>query len=161
MKIINGGLLLLFLLPIIPQKFVYIAPPIELITVQEVSAHEEVIKKTIWTKEEIVKIAENKANKYNISREQMVRVTLCEAPIYNNVYNSEDSQSRLTYSEGQIARHPTWGVVGEREKSFGPAQIHLPAHPTISKEEASDPDFAIDFMAKKISEGKESWWMCK
>jgi hypothetical protein len=33
------------------------------------------------------------------------------------------------------------------EESYGIAQIHLPSHPDITKEQALDPDFAIKWMA--------------
>ena len=40
------------------------------------------------------------------------------------------------------------GVVtdGVREESYGIAQIHLPSHPAVTKEDALSPTFAIDFM---------------
>lgn len=41
--------------------------------------------------------------------------------------------------------HPD--AVGDNGKSFGLAQIHLPAHPDVSKEQALDPDFSIKWMA--------------
>lgn len=46
------------------------------------------------------------------------------------------------------------------EESYGLAQIYLPAHPEILKADALDPDFAIDYMAKKFSTGKASMWSC-
>ncbi len=64
-------------------------------------------------------------------------------------------QSGLTYKAGN-----RWGfAAGTREKSFGLAQIHLPDHPTITKEQACDPDFSVRFMAKKFSEGRQRMWM--
>ena len=49
---------------------------------------------------------------------------------------------------------------GTREKSFGLSQIYLPAHPDVSYEEAINPDFALNFMAEKFSQGKHSLWSC-
>lgn len=49
---------------------------------------------------------------------------------------------------------------GMREQSYGLVQIHLPAHPNISKEEATDPEFAVDFLAKNIAAGHASMWSC-
>jgi hypothetical protein len=46
-----------------------------------------------------------------------------------------------------------------QERSYGLAQIHLPSHPDVSHEEATDPDFAIEFMAKHWDTHK-SWWVC-
>lgn len=105
------------------------------------------------------------ADQYGTSSEQMHRVVRCETPIvtYGGVryYDPEDSQSRIRYTASQIAKHPAWGIVGEREKSFGPAQIHLPDNPGISQAEASEVHFALNFMARALSKG-ESWrWTCK
>ena len=47
---------------------------------------------------------------------------------------------------------------GKREDSWGLVQIHLPSHPEISKEQALQPRFAVEFMAKQFSKGKASQW---
>ena len=44
------------------------------------------------------------------------------------------------------------------EESYGLAQIFLTAHPEITKEQACDPDFALEFMAKNISLGRGNMW---
>lgn len=49
---------------------------------------------------------------------------------------------------------------GVREDSWGLAQIHLPSHPDITKEQAKDPEFAIEFMAKNFADGKQNMWSC-
>lgn len=51
-------------------------------------------------------------------------------------------------------------AVGDNGKSFGIAQIHLPSHPEITKEQALDPAFAIEYLAKEISEGNGGQWSC-
>lgn len=57
--------------------------------------------------------------------------------------------------------HPEWGVkAGEYEKSFGLAQIHLPSHPKITYEQATDADFSIKFIASEISQGRGWQWSC-
>lgn len=105
------------------------------------------------------------ADQYGVSREDMLRINKCETPIvtYGGVryYDPNDAQSRIRYNAGQIARNPSWGNVGEREKSFGPSQIHLPDNPTISQEQAVDPHFAIPFMAKALKKGEAWRWTCK
>ena len=50
--------------------------------------------------------------------------------------------------------------MGQREQSFGLVQIHLPAHRTITKEQALDPEFAIDFLAKNLAQGRGTMWSC-
>lgn len=49
---------------------------------------------------------------------------------------------------------------GKQEQSFGLAQIHLPAHPKISYEQATDPYFAIDFLISSWKDGNQEWWTC-
>jgi soluble lytic murein transglycosylase-like protein len=51
-------------------------------------------------------------------------------------------------------------AVGDGGTSFGLAQIHLPAHAHVSKEEATDPDFALRFMAQAWAAGYHEWWTC-
>lgn len=47
---------------------------------------------------------------------------------------------------------------GSQERSYGLAQINLDYHPDITIEEAKDPDFAINFIAKEFADGHAYWW---
>lgn len=49
---------------------------------------------------------------------------------------------------------------GVREDSWGLAQIHLPSHPHITREDATDPMFAINFMAREFAAGNQWKWAC-
>lgn len=51
-------------------------------------------------------------------------------------------------------------AVGDKGTSYGVAQIHLPAHPEVSKEEALNPWFAIDWAAYQFSIGNQNIWTC-
>ena len=51
-------------------------------------------------------------------------------------------------------------TIGDHGTSYGIAQIHLSAHPDISKEEALDPEFAIKWTAQHFAKGHASWWTC-
>ena len=51
-------------------------------------------------------------------------------------------------------------AVGDGGKSFGLSQIHSPSHPSVTKEQAFDIDYSINFMAKNISEGRGNMWTC-
>lgn len=51
-------------------------------------------------------------------------------------------------------------AVGDNGTSFGLVQIHQPSHPTITKEQAHDPDFALNFLAKNLAAGKGKMWTC-
>ena len=68
-----------------------------------------------------------------------------------------DIQSKHRYTKDNAK----WGVkAGDQELSFGLSQIHLPDHPTITKEQATNPQWAIDWMADRWVDGKQSWWSC-
>jgi hypothetical protein len=49
---------------------------------------------------------------------------------------------------------------GTPEPSFGLAQIDLDYHPNISYQQATDPDFAISYMAESMGKGIFSPWHC-
>lgn len=66
-------------------------------------------------------------------------------------------QSHHTYHERNV---PKGYKVGDREQSFGLVQIHIPAHPSITKEQAKDPEFALEFLAKNLAAGKAGMWTC-
>lgn len=56
----------------------------------------------------------------------------------------------------------TWkaDAVGDGGSSFGLAQIHIPAHPHITPEQAKDPEFALEFMVDEFLQGNEWKWTC-
>src|SRR3990167_5104071 len=75
------------------------------------------------------------ATKYNVSESVMRTVVSCESS-----YKKE--------------------AIGDKGKSFGLVQINLPSHPYVSKEQAFDPDFSLEFLAKNIAKGKGKMWTC-
>lgn len=83
------------------------------------------------------------ASKYNVSEKVMRDVISCEtAGTFDPSIQSFAMKN------------------GVREDSWGLAQIHLPDHPEVSKTQAQNPDFALNFMASYFSEGKQSQWSC-
>ena len=77
-------------------------------------------------------------DKYNLSKEKkelMKKVIWCESS--NNRY-----------------------AVGDGGKSFGLSQIHSPSHPHVTKAQAFDIDYAIDFMAREFSKNNQGIWSC-
>ena len=90
------------------------------------------------------------SKEYNVSAKSMMNTLRNE-----NTTFDFDQQSYLKYKKGNRWKQPA----GSREQSFGIAQIHLPDHPTVTKEEAIDPAFAVEFMAKKFAQGKQKMWM--
>lgn len=83
----------------------------------------------------IPQIVEHFAKTYKVSSAKMLATMKCESSLV-----------------------PT--MEGDNHTSFGIAQIHLPAHPDVTKEQAFNPVFASEFMAKKFSEGKGHLWTC-
>ena len=46
------------------------------------------------------------------------------------------------------------------ENSWGLSQINLPSHPQVAKSDATNPDFAIQFMAEHFAMDDENIWTC-
>lgn len=55
---------------------------------------------------------------------------------------------------------PHKGQPNGRENSWGLAQIYLPAHQDVTREQALDPRFALQWMAKEFSKGNQHLWSC-
>jgi len=51
-------------------------------------------------------------------------------------------------------------AIGDSGNSYGIAQIHLPSHPYISKEQALNPFFALNWMSNEWSKGNAKIWSC-
>lgn len=92
-----------------------------------------------------------KAEEYGVSVHAMNAIIQCESQWNPSI------QSREVYRTDR----PHEGVVaGQREESYGLAQIHLPAHPHITKEQATNPEFAIEFLARNLAAGRAGMWTC-
>lgn len=94
-----------------------------------------IVKKVNWTKEEVIELIKKEAAEHNVSADTMVKVIACESSFVKR-------------------------AIGDSGKSHGLAQIHSPSHPTITLEQAEDPEFAVNFMAENISKGKGNLWTC-
>lgn len=89
------------------------------------------------------------ARKYGINEARFRALILCEDRTMN-----PSKQSDLHYQFSD----PRRGIVeGERERSYGLVQIHLPDHPEVSYVQAIDPDFSLNWAAQKISTGWTLW----
>jgi soluble lytic murein transglycosylase-like protein len=89
------------------------------------------VKKLISIDDKILKYA----NQYNVNLQLMRSVVDCESSFNPN-------------------------AVGDNGHSRGLVQIYDNYHPTISHEQAFDPDFALEYLAKEISEGRGRQWSC-
>lgn len=104
------------------------------------------VKQVITVDQMVYKYAEQ----YNVSPTLMFKIMNCE-----NTARIPTLQSGLRYT----VDHPEWGVkAGDRELSYGLVQIHLPSHPTVTYEQATDPEFSIEFLAKGLVSGVK--WSC-
>lgn len=70
---------------------------------------------------------------------------------------SPTAQSHHTYSADNV---PKGYNIGDREQSFGLVQIHLPAHTSVSYQEAIDPEFSVKFLAENLAAGRPNMWSC-
>lgn len=59
---------------------------------------------------------------------------------------------------GESGWHPN--AVGDNGTSFGLVQIHLPAHPNVTREQAENPTFALNFIVDEFLKGNEWKWTC-
>lgn len=64
------------------------------------------------------------------------------------LYNTIECESGL--------RGDRVGLAGE----LGVVQIYLPAHPDITRAQALDERFSIDFAARSFAAGYAHWWTC-
>ena len=106
--------------------------PSEVVNSAEAPAPEKIVYNT---KEDLVELTKQYANRYGVSFNTMSRVINCES---------------------------SWDIeaVGDGGKSHGLVQIHNPSHPKITREQATDPEFAINFLAENLSNGKGNMWTC-
>lgn len=91
------------------------------------------------------------AKKYGVSAELLRRVQLCENRERNP---KKQSDLRYSFTDKRLGIYE-----GERERSFGLAQINLDYHPTITYAQVIDPAFSIEFLAKNIKKHPQ-WWSC-
>lgn len=83
----------------------------------------------------VQQIIEHFAKQYNVSSERIINTLKCESSLNPN-------------------------AIGDKGKSFGIAQIHIPSHPKVSIEQAKDPVFSAEFTAKEFSRGNAKIWTC-
>lgn len=90
--------------------------------------------KVEWTEDRIKQEIDEQAKKYKVDPKVMHKVIKCESG-----YNPN--------------------ALGDGGKSRGLVQIHSAYH-EVSDEDAYDPQYAIEFLAKALSEGKGNLWSC-
>ena len=82
-----------------------------------------------------IALIKEKADEYNVSATLMTKIISCESG-----FNER--------------------ALGDSGYSRGLVQIHSKYHPTITDEQAYDAEFAVNFLAEKLSEGDGHLWTC-
>jgi len=104
-------------------------------TTAEAPVQEVPYQQTEWTVDDVKALVDTYADKYSVSRQLMHKVVSCESGYKYN-------------------------AVGDGGKSFGLSQIHSPSHPSVTYKQATNADFALEFMASNIAKGKGKMWTC-
>lgn len=97
----------------------------------------ETIDAPNWIKSRIA----HYADKYSVSELTMNKIIECESG-FDPKIGGDFSTSTGDYT--------SWGLV----------QIHLPAHKNITKNQATDVDFALNFLASHLNIGRGNLWSC-
>lgn len=111
--------------------------PLHVLTVPIAHAEEKV-----WTQEMVKELARDTAKRYGLNTQKFLHTLNCE-----NLFRAKGQSERVDSK-------------GEREDSWGSAQINLYWNPNVTKEEAEDPSFAILWMAEEWNSGQAWKWSC-
>lgn len=93
-----------------------------------------------YSEQQIAELVSVYSTKYGVNSTKVLETVRCESR-FKNVQSGIVSQ-------------------GIREDSWGIVQIHLPSHPEISKQQALNPEFALEWMVKQFSLGYAKQWSC-
>lgn len=107
-----------------------------------------IIKSPYLTLDEIEQITNEMAKKFGVKSKSLLETIKCEAPKTSTGLFDPTAQSLFKDSQGV------------RENSWGVTQINLTAHPEVSKAQATDARWSIEWTAKQFSLGHASMWTC-
>lgn len=118
----------------------------------------EATQKT-WTPEEVRSLATSVAKEYGLKTQKFIDTIQCESnwDVYAEGDYLNNDGSYVTKKNAQEGAEPT---------SFGVAQWHPTAHADktdpfyITKEQALDPVYSLNLMAKAWDENHANWWSC-
>ena len=91
-------------------------------------------------KEVLINFADAMANKYKVNKKPFITTLDCESGFKN-------IQSRVLKKGGPNEREDSWGI----------AQINLPSHPSITRAQALDPYWSIEWAAQKFKINPRIW----
>lgn len=90
-------------------------------------------------KETVQEMISRKATEMDVDPKLALRIANCE--------------SSFVPQQSKIINPRT----GEREKSFGIWQIHIPSHPDVSIEQAMDPEWSTDWAMPRLKDNPNLW----
>ena len=111
--------------------------PTSILKTEVAEAAETPVKErtSLSSKEDFVAYIEKEAPKYGVSPAKVIKVVDCET---GGTWNPE--------------------IVGDQGRSYGLSQIFLPGHPKITKEMATSPRYALDYIIQNWNKDK---WTCQ
>ncbi len=119
--------------------------PIVYADVQSIVSSEELSTLSTTERQKVVyNLVDKYSKQYKTNSERMKKTLECENKDFD------------PYLQSYVKANTFNG----RELSFGLAQIHLPSHTDINIDQATDPEFSIEFMAKEFSKGHANLWSC-
>lgn len=130
-----------------PRKIIPVVQPIFTVAVAHAETSPEPISKLL-TLEEVSKIIEKNSTKYHVKFNSLLQTIICESPKSDDGLFDPSGQSEFT------------DEAGKREESYGITEINLPSHPDITKEQATDAEWSIEWMTQQFAAGKASMWTC-
>ena len=122
----------LFLLLIFAVAFVVTPIPHEPATVQDQVIEEVKIKQDSTIKKTVSELIAEAAIRHGINHERFLATARCESGL-----------------------RP--GAIGDGGHSFGLFQIHLPSHPSVTRDQALDPEWAVEWAAQKFKIDPSIW----
>ena len=109
---------------------------------------------TILTGPNIILLAEDQLQALPVTQEEIQRAVA----FYSDVYDvSTSTLNKVIQNESQFNQYAK-NINPPVETSYGLVQINTLAHKEITKNQAYNPWFAINYLAKSISEGNGFWW---
>lgn len=90
--------------------------------------------------------------------------TICSADSLNDLivkYADKYGVASTTISKiVQCESSGNYDAIGDNGDSLGLVQIDLKFHPDVSRNDAFDPEFSLNFLAYYLSIGKGNLWTC-
>ena len=111
---------------------------------------------------------ENGENVNNLSGEKLYKKRLAAIAYKKGLTYEKVKEIEAVIGGGEFNKdicpngESTWNpnAIGDGGKSYGLTQINLSAHPDITKEQALDPEFSLNFIVDQFLKGNEWKWSC-